>query len=117
MPGPKPTGSKKIRPSFDVARDPIADTRSGWVYRSDGPAAADADQNTRRTTADEVRGETATAGRSPAAREERFEPDAAPAPERGWLATGVYIMVLPVTLGMSIMFAPIAWLLGGRSRR
>src|SRR4051794_408731 len=31
--------SKKPKPTFDVARDPIADSKSGWVYRSD-PAPA-----------------------------------------------------------------------------
>jgi len=49
---------------------------------------------------------------------DRFQPDAPlePAP-RSWFATGVYLMVLPVTVGMSLMLAPVSWLLGARSRR
>src|SRR4249919_1089387 len=27
--------SKKPKPTFDVAREPIGDTKSGWVYRSE----------------------------------------------------------------------------------
>jgi hypothetical protein len=93
--------SKKPKPTFDVARDPIADTRSGWVYRSDPLANHDPEPPTIRTPQNG----------------ERFEPAAPPQPApRSWLYTGVYLMVLPVTIGMTIMFAPVSWMLGSRSR-
>src|SRR5258705_13255077 len=33
--------SKKHKPSFDIARHDLGDTRAGWVYRSDRPPAAE----------------------------------------------------------------------------
>jgi hypothetical protein len=99
MSGPKSSRSKKPKPSFDVAHGPAPETRSGWVYRSDAPPA--------------VIDVHASPGR-----DSRFEPAAAPPPsERSWFATGFYIMVLPVTLGMRIMFAPVAWIFGSSSKR
>jgi hypothetical protein len=52
------------------------------------------------------------------ARHRRFEPEAPLAPtSRSWFATGIYIMALPMTLGMAIVFAPVSWMLGSRSKR
>jgi hypothetical protein len=47
----------------------------------------------------------------------RFQPDAPLPPDRGWLATGLYFIALPMTLGMTLMFAPLSWMLGVRSKR
>lgn len=108
MAGPKPAGSKKTKPSFDVARDPVAaEPRSGWVYRSDA-------QPVREPIID-VRPSEPRESREP--REPRFEPAAPPPEGRSWLATGIYIMALPITLGMTMIFAPVSWILGARSRR
>jgi hypothetical protein len=44
-----------------------------------------------------------------------------PEEERGWIVTGMYLMTLPVTLplkiGMTIMFAPLSWMFGSRSKQ
>ena len=95
---PPPTAaSKKAKPSFDVARAPLADSRSGWVYRSDAPPLP----------------------RSAPPREKpRFEPAEVPQPPtRGWMASGLYWMALPMAVGMTLMLAPVVWILGARSRR
>jgi hypothetical protein len=106
--------NKKPKPTFDVARDPIADSKSGWVYRSDPPPAPPV------TPFGPVVRDVPPAYAVPARTDDvdRFQPDtpAVPAP-RNWVATGVYLMVLPVSIGMSIMFAPVSWMLGIRSRR
>lgn len=102
--------SKKPKPTFEVARDPVSDAKSGWVYRSDAAAAPEP--------------RAIEFAEPPAAeRRELFEPRpdqagrSSPQPGSSWVKTGMYLMVLPVTIGMSIMFAPVTWLLSGRSRR
>jgi hypothetical protein len=88
---------RKPKPTFDVARDPIPETTSGWVYRT------------------EV---------------EQPQPDLRPilvvhpiaqaAPEESasvaytMFSAGVYLMTLPVRLGVSIMMTPLHWMLGSR---
>ena len=100
------SGSKKHRPSFDVARDPIPETTSGWVYRSEPQTDSEA----------HAYGEPREQRREP--REPRFEPSAPPpAPSGSWLSTGLYLMALPMTLGMKIMFAPVSWMLGAGTKR
>jgi hypothetical protein len=41
--------------------------------------------------------------------------------ERGWFMTGMYLMTLPLTLplklGMTIMWAPVSWMLGPRTKQ
>ncbi len=41
--------------------------------------------------------------------------------ERGWFMTGMYLMTLPLTLplklGMTIMWAPLSWMLGPRNKQ
>jgi len=106
--------SKKPKPTFDVAREPIGETKSGWVYRSESLHTA-----TRREAVivPEVL-DAPEPHESLRPREFRFQPSAPlPPAERSWLAIGVYLMVLPVSIGMSIMFAPVTWMLGSRSRR
>ncbi|HWF85668.1 MAG TPA: hypothetical protein VG222_12510 [Vicinamibacterales bacterium] len=120
--------SKKAAPSFDVARDPIAGTQSGWVYRSDaqpssapslGPAAHEAERDALHDAAASPVAPVpaARAPRSVPGNDSRFQPDAPPPLRRGWLATGIYLMALPMTLGMTLMFAPVSWMLGARSKR
>lgn len=40
---------------------------------------------------------------------------------RGWFMTGMYLMTLPLTLplklGMTIMWAPVSWMLGPRTKQ
>ena len=92
-----PRTKKPPKPTFDVALGPIADNRSGWVYRSDASAAQPA---------------------VPAVKKPRFEPGEAPQqPTRGWLASGLVLMALPMALGMTLMIAPVALILSVRSRQ
>ena len=100
--------SKKPKPTFDVARDPIVDSKSGWVYRS---------QEIHEPVVHEpLEPHEPFEPREPFEPPQPFEPRESPEP-RSWLATGVYLMILPVQIGMSIMLAPVSWLLGTRSRR
>jgi hypothetical protein len=87
---------KKTRPTFDVARDPIADTQSGWVYRTEVTAAPEVQQAPPRDVS------------SP--REQPAETSIA----YQVLATGVYLMTLPVRLGVNIMMTPVHWIVGSR---
>ena len=51
-------------------------------------------------------------------RADRFQPAVAPPPPTtSWIFTGVYVMTLPLTLGLSLMFAPVSWMLGSRSKQ
>lgn len=78
-------------------RNPIADTRSGWVYRSDPPPLTPS---------------------APPRVEPRFEPAEVPQPPtRSWVASGLYLMALPMAVGMTLLLAPVAWILTARSRR
>lgn len=110
-------GSKKHKPSFDVARDPIPETKSGWVYRSEPAEAREPrepfDPRDSREAFEPRERREPRASRAP-----RFEPSAPPSPaSRSWLSTGLYLMALPVTLGMKIMFAPVSWMLGSGTKR
>jgi hypothetical protein len=50
--------------------------------------------------------------------EPRFEPAEVPQPPtRSWVASGLYLMVLPMAVGMTLLLAPVAWILTARSRR
>ena len=88
-----------------MARAPIAEA-AGWVYRSDAPAPA---------------GRPAAAPPAPRvfrADQPRFRPNAAAPPvESSWLSTGICLMTIPITFGMTLMFAPVMWMLGSRSKR
>lgn len=106
--------SKKTKPTFDVARDPVADAKSGWVYRSDPVPPSPV------TPMGPVVRDVPPAHVVPArnGNGERFRPDTPALPaSRSWIATGVYLMVLPVSIGMTIMLTPLTWVLGNRSRR
>jgi len=111
--------SKKPAPSFDVARDPIPRAQSGWVYRSDTPAAAPPPASASAAAgAGPITAPPAPFAHTPVHDPaSRFQPDAPPLLDRGWLATGLYFIALPMTLGMTLMFAPVSWMLGARSRR
>ena len=68
---PGVTASRKSRPTFAVAQDPL-DARPGWVYRSDAPVPV-----------------PAAAPEAPSPTAERFEPGrATPAAPRDWVASG-----------------------------
>jgi hypothetical protein len=106
--------SKKPKPTFDVAREPLGDSKSGWVYRSESLHTATLREA---VIVPEVL-DPAESRDSLKPRESRFQPSAPlPPAEKSWLTTGIYLMVLPVSIGMSIMFAPVSWMLGSRSRR
>ena len=108
--------SKKPKPTFDVAREPIAPSGSGWVYRSDSapPAPPAVPRETREPQIPEVLEKAAYLPvREPFRPHQAVDAHA----ERSWLQTGVYLMVLPMSIGMTLMFAPVTWLLRGRSRR
>ena len=80
-----------------MARDPIARTESGWVYRSDA---------------------TSLPPLAPPRKEPRFDPAEVPQPPtRGWMASGLYWVTLPMAVGVTLMLAPVVWLLRARSPR
>jgi hypothetical protein len=101
---------KKTRPTFDVAHDPIADTQSGWVYRTEATARPEVPQVEQVQQNSEVY--DLQAGRAV------FSPREQPAQTSSIayqvLATGVYLMTLPVRLGVNIMLTPVHWILGSR---
>jgi hypothetical protein len=88
--------SKKPKLTFDVARTELSENRVGWVYRS----------------------ETLEAGLTKWSVSASPEPSVAagPAPpeSRSWLETGVGVMVLPFSLTLVAMVAPMYWLFASR---
>src|SRR6187399_3288011 len=45
------------------------------------------------------------------------KPPPAPAVRpKGWIESGLYVMTLPIAITAGIMYAPVAWLMSGRSR-
>jgi hypothetical protein len=111
------SASKKPAPSFDVARDPLPRAQSGWVYRSDAPPNG---EPVPASAASRVMPSAAPPASAPARVHDpapRFQPDAPLPPDRGWVTTGLYFIALPMTLGMTLMFAPLSWMLGVRSKR
>jgi hypothetical protein len=108
--------SKKATPSFEVARADLGASRVGWVYRSETPApeviesvaiASVRTESPRREPSrhDPPRGESA-----------RRE---APQPEtpHSWVETGIGVLVLPLTLTVVAMMAPVLWLFAPRAQR
>jgi hypothetical protein len=113
---PPKRSTKHVKPAFDVVRDAIEDTRTGWVYRSDTarPAA-----KPRPST-------------PPPAAAARFVPSlesvppprlaAAPQPKPasavpssfGWMAGAMAVMSLPLVITAGIMIAPIAFVWAAR---
>jgi hypothetical protein len=82
--------SKKPRPTFDVARTELSENRVGWVYRSE---ALDAGLT------------TASVPAEPAVTTEPAPPES-----RSWVETGVGVMVLPLSLTLVAIVAPMYWL-------
>src|SRR5579872_1569440 len=72
--------SKKLNPSFDVARADLGGNRVGWVYRSESPVAV----------ADLPRAASTTGASGVEAPEQETA--------RDWIGTGIGALVLPVTL-------------------
>jgi len=91
--------SKKSKPSFDLARTQLSEDRVGWVYRSDALEAG--------TTQSSV---SASPDASVVA-----EP--VPQESRSWVETGIGVMVLPFSLTLIAMVAPVYWLLASRERQ
>ena len=89
--------SKKPRPTFDVARTELSENRVGWVYRSE---AVDAGLT------------TSAASPKPAVTPEPAAPES-----RSWIETGVSVMVLPLSLTLVAMVAPMYWLLSSRENQ
>jgi hypothetical protein len=88
--------SKKPKPTFDVARAELSIDRVGWVYRSETLDAG--------LTQSSVWASSA----SPVAA------DPAPPESRSWIETGVSVMVLPFSLTLVAMVAPMYWLFSSR---
>jgi len=125
-----PRRAKKVRPSFDVARADLGGQGARWVYRSDAEVSALAGSVVTAgpvLTADpDVMAPAAMASNPPAAAppavvrsaenraRETSEPETS---EPGWLALGVGVMTLPLTLTIMTMIAPVVWLAGSRPRR
>jgi hypothetical protein len=93
--------AKRPKPSFDVSRAALDDTSAGWVYRSHEPPLAAAPPVTAKA----------------AGATEPEAPKPSDAPVSGWVAAGVGVLVLPVTLAVVAMMAPVIWLLAPRARR
>jgi hypothetical protein len=94
--------SKKPRPSFEVARAELGESRVGWVYRSDSPAP--------------IVPEPPVIPPPPPPAPAPFSTRSSPRPDvsRGWVETGLGVMGLPVTLTIVAMMAPVLWLLAPR---
>jgi hypothetical protein len=88
--------SKKPKLTFDVARTELSDDRVGWVYRSETLEAG----LTRSSVSTSPGSWVAT------------EP--APPASRSWIETGVGVMVLPFSLTLVAMVAPMYWLFSSR---
>ena len=87
--------SRKSKPSFDLARTPLSEDRVGWVYRS----------------------EALEAGMTKSSVSASPEPSVAePVPQesRSWVETGIGVLVLPFSLTLIAMVAPMYWLLASR---
>jgi hypothetical protein len=93
-----------------VARDPSAEGRTGWVYRSE-PGLARVEPAPREQPSWLVPSRPAPP---------RLEPRAAappPQPARGWIASGFYVVTLPMALTVGMMLAPVIWMFGARPRQ
>jgi hypothetical protein len=92
--------SKKSKPSFDVARTDLGESRVGWVYRSDAPPPG-------------------LAGSPSPTSPKLFSAAESPRQQtsRGWVETGIGVMALPFTLTIVAMMAPVLWLFAPRARQ
>ena len=103
--------SKKATPSFEVARADLGESRVGWVYRSETPAPTIVES----VVIASVR--TESPSRESARRESpRRESPQAETPH-SWVETGIGVMVLPLTLTVVAMMAPVLWLFAPRAHR
>jgi hypothetical protein len=88
--------SKKPKPTFDVARTELSVDRVGWVYRSETLDAG-------------LTHWSVSASPDPPVAAEPAQPES-----RSWIETGVSVMVLPFSLTLVAMVAPMYWLLSSR---
>jgi len=113
--------SKKPKPTFDIARAEVDRSGAGWVYRSDlPPAVPDLTAASEPSRPSAIDG-PAPRGRGPeAAAKQAAQASAAPQESSrkapSWIATGVGVMVFPLTLAVVMMAAPVIWMLSGRDR-
>jgi hypothetical protein len=91
--------SKKSKPSFDLARTQLSEDRVGWVYRSDALEAG------------------VTKSSVSASPEASIVAEPAPQESRSWVEMGIGVMVLPLSLTLIAMVAPVYWLLASRERQ
>jgi hypothetical protein len=91
--------SKKSKPSFDLARAQLSEDHVGWVYRSEALEAG-------------MTKSPASASPEPPVVAER-----GPQESRSWVETGIGVMVLPFSLTLIAMVAPVYWLLASRERQ
>lgn len=100
-PASRPAGSKKPKPSFDLGREPLAETKAGWVYRSDAPSVGEPGAD----PAPVPRTRPATPRTRPAA----------PAPSGR--ASALESIVMPFELALIVALAPIRWMFRPRRTR
>lgn len=116
-----PRKSKKPRPTFDVARAEVGTGRAGWVYRSDAELPVELESSAAPPASTLERSEAARAELThsfPAAPTPAPPPQAQPAASAaaGWIETGVGVMMLPFTLAIVAMVAPMLWVFGSRRK-
>src|SRR5262245_47700197 len=92
--------SKKPKPSFDVARADLHESKVGRVYRSTEPDTVPAP-----AVAEQV---------APPPPVFRAISPSRPEVSRGWIETGVGVLGLPLTLTVVTMMAPVLWFLTSR---
>ena len=88
--------SKKPRPTFDVARTELGEDRVGWVYRSEALEAG-------------MTKSSISASPDPVIAAEPAQQES-----RSWIETGIGVMVLPFSLTLVAMIAPMYWLFAPR---
>ncbi|HEV3058221.1 MAG TPA: hypothetical protein VGY48_08225 [Vicinamibacterales bacterium] len=104
--------SKKPKPTFDVARADLGERPAGWVYRSAAPAPSPARAPSVAPSAPPAPGP----GPDPAPPEPSDRARSAQT-SLDWVEAGVGVMVLPLTVAIVAMIAPLLWMLAPRSRQ
>jgi hypothetical protein len=105
---PPKHSTKHVKPAFDVVRDAVEDTRTGWVYRSDTARPAQKPHAVPPPAAARFvpLPPPPVPPRSAAAPPPKPATDVAPS--FGWIAGAMAMMSLPLVITAGIMIAPIA---------
>jgi hypothetical protein len=113
--------SKKATPSFEVARADLGESRVGWVYRSETPAPAVIESVAVASVRTESPSHESPSRESPSRESARRESPRRESPQaetpHSWVETGIGVMVLPLTLTVVAMMAPVLWLFAPRAHR